>query len=99
MRNFENNEASGGGSSPNLLGVGKASGATKHKHDDKRQVRLIDRWGVLGMLGISDSTLDRIIMNDLDFPVPFVVGARSIRWLEHEVEQYIYGLERSDRFA
>jgi len=31
MRNFENNEASGGGSSPIQPRVGKACGATKHK--------------------------------------------------------------------
>jgi len=72
--------------------------AAPKKQGYKPSIKLIDRWKVLGMLGISDSTLDRIVTKEVNFPVSFRIGHRSIRWLEHEVEDYIYKLERSDRF-
>ena len=63
------------------------------------QIQLIDRWSVIKMLGISESTLERIMVRDTKFPMPRRIGSRSIRWLKHEVEQYIEGLKPVDYFG
>jgi predicted DNA-binding transcriptional regulator AlpA len=63
------------------------------------QIQLIDRWLVIKMLGISESTLERMMLCDTKFPMPRRIGSRSIRWLKHEVEEYIYGLKRVDYFG
>lgn len=60
---------------------------------------LIDRWAVIKMLGISESTLERLMVKDPNFPLPRRIGTRSIRWLKHEVEAYIQGLIPVDYFA
>ena len=65
----------------------------------EQKIRLIDRWAVINMLGISESTLERLMVNDKRFPLPRRLGTRSIRWLQHEVEAYIRGLELVDYFS
>ena len=40
------------------------------------RVRLIDRWEVIHMLGISESTLERRMVSDERFPAPRRLGAR-----------------------
>jgi predicted DNA-binding transcriptional regulator AlpA len=37
-------------------------------------------------------------LNDINFPVPVKVGARSIRYIEAEIDDYIYSLPRADPF-
>ena len=61
-------------------------------------VRLIDSWEVIRKLGVSHSTVERMRLNDINFPVPVKVGARSIRYLESEIDDYIHSLPRSDPF-
>ena len=69
--------------------------------DDFREgeFRLITRWAVTRMLGISLSTMERRQREDVNFPVPFLIGTRNVRWLQHEVENYILNLPRADRFG
>lgn len=62
------------------------------------EIKLIDRWAVIGMLAISESTLERLMVRDAKFPMPRRLGSRSIRFLKHEVEDYINGLDRVDYF-
>lgn len=62
-------------------------------------IRLIDRWAVIKMLGISESTLERMMIRDETFPQPRRIGTKSIRWLEHEVTAYIDRLPVVDYFA
>ena len=66
----------------------------KHNND----LVLIDRWAVIKMRGISESTLERLMVKDSNFPMPRRIGTRSIRWLKHEVEAYIQGLVLVDYF-
>ena len=63
------------------------------------EFRLIDRWKVKRMLGISLSTMERRQREDINFPVPFLIGTRNVRWLQQEVEDYILNLPRADRFG
>lgn len=65
----------------------------------KGEFRLIDRWKVKRMLGISLSTMERRQREDINFPVPLLIGTRNVRWLQHEVENYILNLPRADRFV
>ncbi|MGI3212742.1 helix-turn-helix transcriptional regulator [Roseovarius tibetensis] len=61
-------------------------------------LRLIDSWEVIKKLGVSHSTMERMRLNDINFPVPVRVGARSIRYIEYEIDDYIYSLPRADPF-
>jgi len=63
-----------------------------------QSVRLIDSWEVVSKLGVSHSSMERMRLNDINFPVPVKVGARSIRYLEKEIDDYIYSLPRADPF-
>lgn len=67
--------------------------------DKEPKIKLIDRWAVIDMLGVSESTLERLMVSDESFPLPRRISTRSIRWLQHEVEDYIRHLERVDYFA
>jgi len=82
-------------------GVGVVASGEIGRIDDlqKGKLRLIDRWAVTRMLGISQSTMERRQREDVNFPVPLLIGTRNVRWLEHEVEGYILNLPRADRFA
>lgn len=51
------------------------------------------------MLGISESTLERKQVEEEHFPAPRRLGTRTVRWLKHEVEHYILGLEVVDYFS
>ncbi|MBM2576414.1 AlpA family phage regulatory protein [Jannaschia sp. Os4] len=51
------------------------------------------------MLGISESTLERRMVDDELFPRPRRIGTRTIRWIEADVEDYILNLETVDPFA
>ncbi|PVA05913.1 helix-turn-helix transcriptional regulator [Thalassorhabdomicrobium marinisediminis] len=62
-------------------------------------LRLIDRWAVIDRLGISESTLERMMVREVDFPQPRRISSRSIRWLEHEVDAYSRKLETVDYFG
>ena len=62
-------------------------------------LQLIDRWEVVRMLGISESTLERMQVREEHFPLPRRLGSRSVRWLRHEVEHYIQSLEIVDYFG
>ncbi|MEP1768241.1 MAG: AlpA family phage regulatory protein [Sulfitobacter sp.] len=62
-------------------------------------LQLIDRWEVVRMLGISESTLERKQVEEEHFPAPRRLGSRTVRWLKHEVEHYILGLEVVDYFG
>ncbi len=62
-------------------------------------LRLIDRWKVLDMLGISESTLERLMVREIDFPLPRRISSRTVRWVEHEVQAYILSLETVDYFG
>jgi predicted DNA-binding transcriptional regulator AlpA len=62
------------------------------------KLRLIDRWAVIDMLGISESTVERLMVSDDRFPMPRRIGSRSVRWLEHEVQAYIRSLTKVDYF-
>jgi predicted DNA-binding transcriptional regulator AlpA len=64
----------------------------------EQAVRLIDNWEVIRKLGVSHSTVERMRLNDINFPVPVKVGARSIRYIESEIDDYIYSLPRADPF-
>ena len=64
----------------------------------EQAVRLIDSWEVIRKLGVSHSTVERMRLNDINFPVPVKVGARSIRYIESEIDDYIYSLPRADPF-
>jgi len=64
----------------------------------EQAVRLIDSWEVIRKLGVSHSTVARMRLNDINFPVPVKVGARSIRYIESEIDDYIYSLPRADPF-
>ena len=61
-------------------------------------LQLIDRWEVVRMLGISESTLERMQVREEKFPLPRRLGSRPVRWLRHEVEHYIRSLEVVDYF-
>ena len=63
-----------------------------------KPVRLIDSWDVIRKLRVSHSTMERMRLNDITFPVPVRVGARSIRYIEAEIDDYIYSLPRADPF-
>ena len=63
-----------------------------------QSVRLIDSWEVVSKLGVSHSSMERMRLNDINFPVPVKVGAPSIRYLEKEIDDYIYSLPRADPF-
>lgn len=65
----------------------------------KPDLQLIDRWEVIRMLGISESTLERMQVREEHFPLPRRLGSRTVRWLKHEVEHYIRTLETVDYFA
>lgn len=67
--------------------------------ETKDDLIMINRWEVIKMLGISESTLERMMVRDTSFPMARRLGTRSIRWLKHEVEDYIRGLDRVDYFA
>ncbi|SOH95709.1 transcriptional regulator, AlpA family [Monaibacterium marinum] len=62
-------------------------------------LQLIDRWEVIRMLGISESTLERMLVRDEHFPLPRRLGTRTVRWLKHEVESFIRSLEVVDYFG
>ncbi|SFJ02019.1 helix-turn-helix transcriptional regulator [Jannaschia pohangensis] len=70
-----------------------------NKSKDRTRPRLIDRWEVIDMLGISESTLERRMVDDETFPQPRRLGSRTIRWIEADVEAYIFGLEAVDYFS
>lgn len=63
------------------------------------ELRLIDRWKVIDMLGISESTLERLMVREENFPMPRRISSRTVRWLEHEVQAYIRKLDIVDYFA
>ena len=65
---------------------------------EEKPLRLIDSWEVIHKLGVSHSTVERMRLNDINFPVPVNVGARSIRYLESEIDDYICSLPRADPF-
>jgi len=65
---------------------------------EEKPLKLIDSWEVINKLGVSHSTMERMRLNDINFPVPVKVGARSIRYLENEIDDYIYSLPRADPF-
>lgn len=65
---------------------------------EEKPLRLIDSWEVIRKLGVSHSTVERMRLNDINFPVPVKVGARSVRYLENEIDDYIYSLPRADPF-
>lgn len=67
--------------------------------ETKSKIRLIDRWTVIDMLGISESTLERRMVDDELFPRPRRIGTRTIRWIEADIEDYILNLETVDPFA
>ena len=56
------------------------------------KIELINRWEVVKMLGISESTLERMLVRDENFPLPRRLDTRTVRWLRHEVEDYINSL-------
>ena len=62
-------------------------------------LQLINRWEVMRMLGISESTLERMLVREERFPLPRRLGTRTVRWLRHEVENYIRGLDIVDYFG
>lgn len=81
-------------------GNGKGRNAVDGPDDMKEgEFRLIDRWAVTRMMGISLSTMERRQREEVNFPVPYLIGTRNLRWLQHEVEQYILNLPRLDRFG
>ena len=51
------------------------------------------------MLGISKSTLERMLVRDENFPLPRRLGTRTVRWLRHEVEDYLGSLEIVEYFG
>jgi predicted DNA-binding transcriptional regulator AlpA len=65
---------------------------------EEKPLRLIDNWEVIRKLGVSHSTVERMRLSDINFPVPVKVGARSIRYIESEIDDYIYSLPRADPF-
>lgn len=81
-------------------GAGVLASNETGRGDDLQEgkLRLIDRWAVTRMLGISLSTMERRQREDVNFPVPLLIGTRNVRWLGHEVENYILNLPRADRF-
>lgn len=50
--------------------------------------RVIRKQGVLGKLGVCNSTLYQWIA-DGKFPAPIPLGERSVGWIEAEVDQWI----------
>ncbi|WP_111413464.1 helix-turn-helix transcriptional regulator [Billgrantia lactosivorans] len=52
--------------------------------------RLIKRKVVLEKTALSNSSLYRLIASG-DFPPPIQLGARSVAWVEFEVEKWIEG--------
>jgi predicted DNA-binding transcriptional regulator AlpA len=65
---------------------------------EEKPLKLIDSWEVINKLGVSHSTMERMRLKDINFPVPVKVGARSVRYLENEIDDYIYSLPRADPF-
>ena len=65
----------------------------------QNDIQLIDRWEVIRMLGISESTLERLQIREERFPLPRRLGSRTVRWLKHEVEGYILNLDVVDYFG
>ena len=63
------------------------------------KIELINWWEVIRMLGISESTLERMLVRDENFPLPRRLGTRTVRWLQHEVEDYIRSLEIVEYFG
>ena len=71
----------------------------RESSSSRSKIRLIDRWSVIDMLGISESTLERRMVDDELFPRPRRIGTRTIRWIEADVEDYLLNLETVDPFA
>ena len=82
-------------------GAGLLASNKTDRGDDMQEgkIRLIDRWAVTRMLGICLSTMERRQREDVNLPVPLLIGTWNVRWLEHEVEGYILNLPRADRFG
>lgn len=63
------------------------------KDDPYKESQLIRKDQLSRILSISDSTIDRRVRSDPDFPQPRVLGPGTLRWVKKEVVAYINGLK------
>jgi len=61
---------------------------------DTKKDRLIARAAVEERTGLNTSALYRL-MRDKQFPEPFKIGPRAVRWSEQEVERWCASRPRS----
>lgn len=83
-------------STHNAAARSRDPGASPSADIDRATLRFLSERKVCDLLAISRSTLNRRVRTDPEFPQPRRVGARTIRWIEAEVRDYISERPRAE---
>lgn len=65
-----------------------------HHETDHTPMVLLRLKDVMARTGLGSSTIYRY-MDEKKFPIPVKVGQASVRWYEHELNEWISGLPRN----
>jgi predicted DNA-binding transcriptional regulator AlpA len=55
--------------------------------------KMLNKRTLLAYLGMSDSTLSRLLKTDSDFPRPVRIGRRFRVWRESEIDEFLKNLK------